>query len=178
MSNAHDSHDHSHAVPLWGLFLALLAFTAAEVGFFEYWSHTLAQGHPIVPKYVMVLTILIVLTLPKAAIVLIYFMHLKFEKVLVVGSALIPFAFAAICVLPTLTDIKTLKSDGKTYNLIPSLEHYNPHNQAHGEDAHNSLITERDKPEESSHAPEAKPAPKTETAPEPKAETKTEPAAE
>jgi hypothetical protein len=63
-------------------------------------------GHPFIPKYALVLLILIVLTLPKGAIVMIYFMHLKFEKQFVVFLSLIPFLFAAVCVLPALADIR------------------------------------------------------------------------
>ncbi len=94
---------HAHALPLWGLFLALLALTAGEVGLYEVWRHTL-----FVPKYVIVLIVL-TLTLPKAAIVLVYFMHLRFERVLVVMLALVPLLLVFIAVLPPLTDIATLK---------------------------------------------------------------------
>lgn len=93
----------NHTVPLWGLFLALLALTAGEVGLYEVWRET-----QFVPKFVIVLIIL-VLTLPKAAIVMIYFMHLKFEKPLIVALAVGPLVFVLLAVLPTLTDIRTLK---------------------------------------------------------------------
>lgn len=145
MSTSHTSHDapaapgadhgkahkREHAIPLWGLFLALLALTALEVGFFELWSDSDLKGHPFVDKYVMVLVILVALTLPKALIVLIWFMHLKFEKQLVTLCAVLPFGFAALAVIPPLTDIKTLKGDGKTYNQVDGLTKFaaeiNPH---------------------------------------------------
>lgn len=126
---------HEHAVPLWGLFLALLALTAAEVGLFEYWSHTNLAGHPFIPKFAMVL-LLLVFTLPKAAIVMIYFMHLKFEKQFIVLLAVAPFATAAIAVLVTTTDNQALQGDGKMDNHVPALVHFAPNDaHAHGHDA-------------------------------------------
>ncbi len=100
---------HYHPVPLWGLFMALLFLTAAEVGLYEIWKHTAQHGDPFIPKLALVLILIIVLTLPKAAIVLIYFMHVKFEKQLVILLALVPFVFVFIAVLPTLTDIMVLR---------------------------------------------------------------------
>jgi len=106
MATATAHHAHEHQVPLWGLFLALVALTIAEVGLYEVWLYGAKQGNPFIPKYALVLIILLVLTLPKAAIVMIYFMHLKFEKQLVVFLSLVPFVFAAICILLTLADIR------------------------------------------------------------------------
>ncbi len=97
------THDDSHKLPLWALFLALLVLTAGEVGLYEVWRHTL-----FVPKIVIVLIIL-VLTLPKAAIVMIYFMHLKFEKQLITVLAVVPLFMAVFAVLAILSDIVTLK---------------------------------------------------------------------
>lgn len=158
-SNDHAHGKHDHALPLWGLFLALLAFTAAEVGLFEVWHRTQqfnAAGEvtwQLMPKFAMVLVIFL-FTIPKAIIVLVYFMHIKFEKWLVVLLAILPFGFAGIAVLPTLIDIKTLKADNKTYNFDPKLPSYSPigghggeHKDAHGE--------KKEKP--------APPAPKEET---------------
>ena len=116
-----------HPLPLWALFLVLLGLTVAEVGLYEVWSRH--QG--IMPKYAMVL-LLFIFTIPKAAIVLIYFMHLKFERQLVVAVALLPFLTAAIAVIPTLTDIMTLKSD--SYNEVEGLGDYAP--ISHGGDDH------------------------------------------
>ncbi|MCE9591816.1 MAG: cytochrome C oxidase subunit IV family protein [Planctomycetes bacterium] len=146
------AHDHGHAVPLWGLFLALLALTAGEVALFEIWHQT--QQHnaagevtwQLMPKFAMVL-LLLVFTLPKAAIVLIFFMHLKFEKQFIVLLALIPFVFATIAVLPTLTDITTLLHHGQTYNGVPheQLGGFNPHGASHGE-GHGGAPTEAHEP--------------------------------
>lgn len=110
--------------------MALLALTAAEVGLYEIWLHGAKAGDPFIPKYAMVLIILIVLTLPKAAIVLIYFMHLKFEKQFVIGLAIVPLVFAAICVLPTLADLRLNKP---TYRALPA--ELKGHDLNHGHDA-------------------------------------------
>ncbi len=116
----HTDDHHVHTVPLWGLFLALLALTAGEVGLFEWWHRTAETGTPVFPKYVMVI-LLMVMTLPKAAIVMIYFMHLKFERPFVVLLAVVPLVMVFICVLPPLIDGQTLKGDGKLLNKVENL---------------------------------------------------------
>lgn len=131
-------HDHSHSVPLWGLFLALLVLTGLEVGFYEYWRHTeeVIAGVKtyFLPKYVMVLIILVVLTLPKALIVLVYFMHLKFEKVLIVCLATIPFAMAVLAIVPILVDGNTLGSDRYSHDTKHGA--FSVHHGHHDEDGH------------------------------------------
>jgi len=129
--HAHGHNKHDHAIPLWGLFLALLALTAAEVALFEIWHASAEDGSPFIPKFAMVL-LLLVFTLPKAAIVMIYFMHLKFEKQFIVLLALLPFLFALIAVLPTLTDSQTLLNQNATYNRVEGLDQYNPTGKTHG----------------------------------------------
>lgn len=124
MTDAHDNeHPNLHPIPLWGLFLALLALTAGEVGLFEWWHHTAADGSPIFPKYVMVI-LLMVMTLPKAAIVMIYFMHLKFERPFVVLLAVAPLVLVFICVLPPLIDGQTLKGNDQLKNKVENLSDY------------------------------------------------------
>ncbi len=124
-----------HHIPLWGLFMALLALTAAEVVLFEVWS----RNQWMMPKYAMVL-LLLIFTLPKAAIVLTYFMHLKFERQLIVSLALAPFAMVFVAILPILTDIMTLRD--QSYNQVPGLREFIPsadhgegHDEGHGEDS-------------------------------------------
>jgi hypothetical protein len=114
-------HDDHH-MPLMGLFAALLALTAAEVALFEIWHRTAVSGEPFIPKVAMVLILILVLTLPKAAIVLVYFMHIKYEKFIVVFLALIPILFAGIAVLPTLTDLVTLRD--RSYTHVEGLSEY------------------------------------------------------
>lgn len=129
--------DKEHRIPLLGLFIALLVLTAAEVALFEVWS----RNQSIMPKYAMVL-LLLIFTIPKAAIVLIYFMHLKFERQLVVTLAIVPFIMVFIAVLPILTDTVTLKP--QAYNqveglreFIPSADHDGHDSDTHSEDDSN-----------------------------------------
>lgn len=117
-----------HRVPLWSLFLALLVLTAAEVALYEVWS----RNQWIMPKVTMVLILIFVLTLPKAMIVLTYFMHLKFERQLIVMLALLPFGLVFVAVLPILTDIVTLKAN--SYNQVEGLRDYGPTGHGHAED--------------------------------------------
>ncbi len=70
---------------------------------YELWRQTASAGQPFVPKFALVLLILI-FTIPKAMIVLIFFMHLKFEKLTIIVLALVPFVLAGIAVLPILAD--------------------------------------------------------------------------
>ena len=99
-----------HTVSLVPCFLALLALTAAEVALYEVWRHTAGTGNPFVPKFALVLLILI-FTVPKAMIVLIFFMHLKFEKFTIVVLALVPFVLVGVAVLTILADSLALKPD-------------------------------------------------------------------
>lgn len=141
MAHATDANvsPHYHPVPLWGLFLALLALTAAEVGLYEVWRETAAHGDPFIPKLAMVLVLIIVLTIPKAAIVLIYFMHVKFEKQLIVLLALAPLVFVGIAILPTLQDILMLRDKVRPdYRVesITGISHDAGHGDGHGEAGH------------------------------------------
>jgi len=135
MSDTTDhGHKHQHSVPLMTLFLALLALTAGEVALFEIWTVT-----HFVPKFVMVLMLLI-LTLPKAAIVMIYFMHLKFEKQFVVWLAIGPLLLVLIAIAPTLVDAVTLRNNDRTLNHVPGLAEWVPphmhtdHHQDHAKE--------------------------------------------
>ncbi len=106
-------HHENHGLKLWPFFLALLALTAAEVGLYEAWresAETLPDGTKeyFIPKFALIWLIL-VFTLPKAYIVFVYFMHIRFEKAIVVVMAVIPLFMVFICVLPTLTDGSALK---------------------------------------------------------------------
>lgn len=134
--SAHAKNHDDHRMPLMGLFAALLALTAAEVALFEIWHRTAVSGEPFIPKVAMVLVLILVLTLPKAAIVLIYFMHIKYEKFLVVFLSLIPLLFAALAVLPTLTDLVTLRE--RSYTHVEGLSEYKAvrHDAEHGGGEH------------------------------------------
>ena len=95
-------------------FFLLLLFTAAEIALYEFWRHTRDHWEePFVPKFAVVLLIFL-FTFPKAFIVLSYFMHLRFEKSLVVLVALVPFVIVAVAIVPILTDIRTLSDRNYT----------------------------------------------------------------
>ena len=126
------SDNHEHSVNIWWIFGILLAFTVAEVGMYVTWkeSYELAevgrQAGPYFPKAVMVVILLAVLTIPKAAVVLIYFMHLKFEKPFIVFLAIMPFVVMPLVFSPVLVDSKTLRGNGITVD-------YTEYQSAHGE---------------------------------------------
>ena len=118
--------------------------TAAEVALYEVWSRN-QWTHAEVCT--MVLILIFVLTLPKAMIVLTYFMHLKFERQIVVALALIPFAMVFVAVLPILTDIVTLKPNA--YNQVEGLRDFGPaehghtnDENAHGDDVHDEAASD------------------------------------
>lgn len=127
--------EHPHIVPLWGLFVALLALTAAEVGLYEFWQRSGEQvnGQMVyfIPKFAIVLLIL-VFTLPKALVVLIFFMHLKFEKQMIVTLAIVPFIVAGIAVLLTLSDTKALHDQAQASRSVAGLKDYSLHRHKRG----------------------------------------------
>lgn len=128
---SHDPHvpaRPTHSVPLWALFMILLALTAGEVGLFEVWHRTSEHGHAFIPKFAMVL-LLLALTLPKAAIVMVYFMHLKFERQLIIALAIAPLLLALGGILAILSD--TLALHERAYGRDPALHLFSPHNQDH-----------------------------------------------
>lgn len=133
------SHDEGHhPLKLWPFFLALLALTAAEVGLYETWRgsvEVLADGSKsyFIPKFALVWAILI-FTLPKAYIVLVYFMHLRFEKALIVALAIIPLFMVFVCVLPTLTDITTIKEHQTNPVIEMNQQKVTREAKAHGTD--------------------------------------------
>lgn len=135
MSGHSAGHD-DHKLPLWALFLALLALTAVEVVLYDLWVE-----YDFVPKYVLVLLIL-VFTIPKAGIVLVYFMHLKFEKELIVVLAIVPFFLAAGAVLTPLTDALTLKD--RAFNKVDQIGSYEAPGHGDTEASHEEHEAEGD----------------------------------
>ena len=126
------SYKHDHGVPLFALFLALLLLTGAEIALYEIYRHAEQAGHPLMSKTALVLVLLIVLTLPKASIVMIYFMHLKFERQLIILLATVPLLMTFIVVLPILSDTLVLKS--RAYNQAVQGV-YNPLDAGEGDHA-------------------------------------------
>ena len=91
-----------------------------------------------IPKFALVLLILI-FTLPKAYIVLVYFMHLRFEKAIVVVLAVVPLLLVWICVLPTLNDGTVLKKQRWYHPEVIGLYHpddHADHDHKDGKDSH------------------------------------------
>ena len=89
---AHQDHDHDHgegmtAKKIWKVFFILLGITVIEFFIALY----------CVPHHVFSISvanpIYIVLTLAKAFYIVAYFMHLKFEKVGLVYSIIVPILF-------------------------------------------------------------------------------------
>ena len=125
--SGHGAGHGDHKLPLWALFMVLLGLTAVEVVLYDLWVQ-----YNFVPKYVLVLLIL-VFTIPKAAVVMIYFMHLKFEKQLIVVLAVVPFLLAVGAVVTVLTDTMTLKD--QAFNKVEGIGVYEAHGHGdeHGE---------------------------------------------
>ncbi len=128
---------HGHALKLMPFFLALLALTAAEVGLYEWWRHSwvMVDGEKVfvIPKFALVLLVL-VFTLPKAYIVLVYFMHIKFERAFIVWLAVIPLMMTFLAVLPTLTDTATLKPRKLNHTKVIGVyypDHHDDHKDGH-----------------------------------------------
>ena len=115
----------NHHLSLLPYFFALLGLTAVEVGLYEAWRAMADEnGQSFVPKYVIVLIIL-AFTIPKAGIVMTYFMHLRYEKQLLIMFATTPLIIVFIAVLPTLSDIKTLKPN--LQNQQQQITGFGPH---------------------------------------------------
>ena len=86
----HDNHEHGEGMSkkkIWNVFFVLLAITCVEFFIALY----------MVPKQIMPVTIAnpvyIVLTLFKAFYIVAYFMHLKFEKMGLILSIIVPILF-------------------------------------------------------------------------------------
>lgn len=110
----------THTLRLLPFFMALSALTVGEVGLFELWRST-----QFVPKIVVVMIIL-GLTLPKAAIVMIFFMHLRYEKLVLILIAVAPLILVLIAILPILTDIKTVNARPPTSAAEKAAEDQTP----------------------------------------------------
>ncbi len=87
--HGHEEHGGMDKKGIWRVFFVLLALTALEfliaLGFVHHWG--------IIEKGMFLNVVYIVLTLAKAYYIVAYFMHLKFEKVGLVYSILVPILF-------------------------------------------------------------------------------------
>ncbi|MBI3127892.1 MAG: cytochrome C oxidase subunit IV family protein [Candidatus Tectomicrobia bacterium] len=96
MAHGHSQHA-AHHVNYMAIFWWLLALTILEV----------AAGYPSSgPAYPHMLKglLLVIMALTKAALVALYFMHLKFERVALGYIAMIPLVLCVFVVLMTLPD--------------------------------------------------------------------------
>lgn len=90
-SNTHHEEDHDHETlsknKIWHVFFVLLGITAVEftIALYLVPHHVIHQGIAN-PVYIM-------LTLAKAFYIVAYFMHLKFEKIGLAYSILVPTLF-------------------------------------------------------------------------------------
>ena len=88
----------SHAKPRYGtIFITLFVLTVCEI----------IAANLKLPK-VSVVLILITFAIAKAALVAMFYMHLRFEKILLAVIALAPLAFSLILVLAIGHDIRVL----------------------------------------------------------------------
>jgi len=161
---ATEAHQH-HGLRLFPFFLALLALTAAEVGLYEWWRHSWHMEGDVkvfaIPKFALVLLIL-VFTLPKAYIVLVYFMHLRFEKAIVVWLAVVPLMMTFLAVLPTLTDSSTLKARKLHRATVIGEKNYGHKEDHKGHKHAPGTPGEQDHKEGAAHTDGGKAKPKTE----------------
>jgi caa(3)-type oxidase subunit IV len=142
-STSHDVHQDQgrHKVPLWSIFIILSVLTAVEVALYDLWVE-----YRFVPKYALVIMIL-VFTLPKAALVMTYFMHLKFEKQIIIALAIVPFVMACGVVLAILSD--TLELKPQAFNKVASIGVYHAHEDGVGESDHGEAEKSEESPAES-----------------------------
>ena len=83
----HGEHEGMTRKKIWNVFFVLLGITVIEFIIALYLvPHEIIPGHLANPIY-------IVLTLAKAFFIVAYFMHLKFEKVAMVYSIIVPILF-------------------------------------------------------------------------------------
>lgn len=83
------SEEHAHATPNYiAIFLILFVVTVIEVLVPEYMD--LSQG--------MLIIVMMIMALFKAALVGLYFMHLKYDHKLLMGIAIVPFLLAPIVI--------------------------------------------------------------------------------
>src|SRR5947209_3735408 len=90
-AHEHESESHSHAVGSTRLFLIVWIWLVAITGFEVFLAYLRLQPVPM-------LTLLVVLSMAKAAMIVAYFMHLKYEK-LSLTLMLIPSTLFCICMI-------------------------------------------------------------------------------
>src|SRR5580700_2554581 len=89
--NTHESSSESHQVGSTGLFVTIWVWLAAITGLEVFLGYERLRPE-------LMLTLLVVLSLVKAALIVSYFMHLKYEK-LSLALLLIPSTIFCICMI-------------------------------------------------------------------------------
>jgi caa(3)-type oxidase subunit IV len=105
----HESHDGAY----WRLFAALAVFTLVELAI----PSMLPE-----PRWLMIVLLMAVAG-AKAAGVLLYYMHVKFEKRLVAWIAIGPLLFVGILIMLIKADITEVDQGGWTFADAPAVEH-------------------------------------------------------
>jgi cytochrome c oxidase subunit IV len=93
--HGHDPHDFAHPLPLWILFAVFIALTFLTVV-------TVAQASFDLGSFDVALTMIIATI--KATLVMLFFMHLAFDKPFNLIIFLSSFVFVALFIIFTLTD--------------------------------------------------------------------------
>ncbi len=90
-THTHEATPHSHAVGSTKLFATVWVWLVAITGFEVFLAYLRLRPIPM-------LTLLVVLSLAKAAMIVAYFMHLKYEK-LSLAIMLVPSTLFCICMI-------------------------------------------------------------------------------
>ncbi len=117
MQSTGKDHHESHDGAYWRLFFALAALTLVELGI------------PVVlsePRWLMI-WLLMAVACAKAAGVLLYYMHVKFEKSLVAWIAIGPLLFVGILIILIKADVTEIDQGGWTFPEEAAVEHDSGH---------------------------------------------------
>lgn len=108
-SGHHESHDGAY----WCLFAGLAVFTVLELALPTVLSE---------PRWLMIVALMAV-ACAKAAGVLLWYMHVKFEKRLITLLAVGPLLFVGILIMLIKADVTEVDQGGWTFADEPAVEH-------------------------------------------------------
>lgn len=113
MQSTGKDHHESHDGAYWRLFIALAVFTGIELAIPAVLSE---------PRWLMIV-LLMAVACAKAAGVLFYYMHVKFEKNLVALIAIGPLLFVGILIMLIKADVTEVDQGGWTFPEEAAVEH-------------------------------------------------------